>query len=153
MEEREFNIWAATVGEIILGFGTIECWTRYLVEISTGDEGYVHQASSLQGRIDRTISLLTEEPHCTLARKYDRKRLICALQSEKDFIQLRNDIAHNPLELDSAGLTIYCPDATEATGDVTYKRTYALDGLVAERAKLNILLKEVRQMQEESNNL
>ncbi|MFZ4108461.1 MAG: hypothetical protein ACOYK4_05585 [Candidatus Planktophila sp.] len=152
MEEKEFNTWATTIGEIILGFGTVECWTRYLVEISSGDEGYVHQGNSFQGRIDRTISLLTEEPQCALARQYDREKLIRVLQSAKCFIQVRNDIAHNPLVLTSAGLAVYSPVATKSTGDVVYDRTYTLDDLVTEKVKLNILLKEVRQMQEEANN-
>jgi hypothetical protein len=152
MEGKEFNTWATTIGEIILGFGTVECFTRYLVEISSGDEGYVHQCDSFQGRIDRTISLLTEEPQCALARQYDGERLIRVLQSAKCLIQVRNDIAHNPLELTSAGLAVYSPVATTSTEDVVYDRTYTLDDLVTEKVKLNILLKEVRQMQEETCN-
>ncbi len=153
MEENEFNRWATTIGEIILGFGTIECWTRSLVEISSGDEGYVHQAGSLQCRVDRIIRLLEQEPQCILARTYDRERLIRALHSAKGLIQLRNDIAHNPLELRLAGLIIYSTVATEAARDVIYERTYTLEILVAENIKLNSLLKEVRKLQEEAINL
>jgi hypothetical protein len=151
MEEEEFNAWSATIGEIILGFGAIECWARYLVESSSGDEGHVHQNSSLQCRIDRTIRLLAKEPQCALARKHDKERLIRVLQAVSSLIQVRNDIAHNPLELTSVGLVVYDPVATEATGDVTYSRTYTLDDLVAKKVKLNSLLKEVRRIQEEAS--
>ena len=143
MQEGTYNQWATIIGEVILGFGTIECWARSLVEFSSGDEGYVYQVDGFEGRINRVISILKQEPECFVARKYDRERLTGALISARSLKSVRNNIAHNPLEVCSGMLIIYDASATESTGDVSYSQ-YTLEELKGVRLQLNSLLKEIR---------
>ena len=143
MQEDTYNQWTTIIGEVILGFGTIECWARSLVEFSSGDEGYVYQVDGFEGRINRVISILKQEPECFVARKYDRERLTSALISARSLKSVRNDIAHNPLEVCSGMLIIYDASATESTGDVSYSQ-YTLEELKGVRLQLNSLLKEIR---------
>ena len=143
MQEGTYNQWATIIGEVILGFGTIECWARSLVEFSSGDEGYVYQVDGFEGRINRVISILKQEPECFVARKYDRERLTSALISARSLKSVRNNIAHNPLEVCSGMLIIYDASATESTGDVSYSQ-YTLEELKGVRLQLNSLLKEIR---------
>jgi hypothetical protein len=143
MQEDTYNQWATIIGEVILGFGSIECLTRSLVEFSSGDEGHVYQADGFEGRINRVISILKQEPECFVARKYDRERLTSALISARSLKSVRNDIAHNPLNICSGMLIIYDASATESTGDVSYSQ-YTLEELRGVRVQLNSPLKEIR---------
>lgn len=153
MQEDSYNQWASLIGEVILGFGTIECWTRHLVEISSGDEGTVHQGSNFESRINRVISLLEQEPECHVARMYGKERLERALTAARTLKSVRNDIAHNPLEINSGTLTIYDESVTVSTGDVSYCRKYTLQDLCSKRVELNDLLREIRLMQQDGANL
>jgi hypothetical protein len=143
MPEDTYNQWATIIGEVILGFGSIECWIRSLVEFSSGDEGHVYQADGFEGRINRVISILKQGPECFVARKYDKERLTSALVSARDLKPIRNNIAHNPLEICSGMLIVYDASATESTGDVSYSQ-YTLEELRGVRVQLNSLLKEIR---------
>ena len=148
MQENTYNQWATIIGEVILGFGSIECWTRHLVEISSGDDGYLYQVSNFEGRINRVISLLEQEPECLVARMYGRERLVRTLRAAIDLKSVRNDIAHNPLEVCSGALTIYDESATASTGDVSYTKQYTLEELRGICFQLNSLLREMRLMQQ-----
>ena len=148
MQEDSYNQWASLIGEVILGFGSIECWTRYLVEISSGDDGYVHQGGNFESRINRVICLLEQEPECLVARMYGKERLDRALKAARILKSVRNDIAHNPLEINSVTLTIYDESVTGLTGDVSYSKQYTLQDLISKRTELNDLLREIRLMQQ-----
>jgi hypothetical protein len=113
------------------------------VEFSSGDEGHVYQAGGFEGRINRVISILTQEPECFIARKYGKERLANALVSARGLKSVRNNIAHNPLKICSGMLIIYDASATEPTGDVSYSQ-YTLEELRGVRVQLNSLLKEIR---------
>jgi hypothetical protein len=113
------------------------------VEFSSGDEGRVYQADGFEGRINRVISILKQEPECFVARKYDRERLTSALVSARDLKSVRNNIARNPLEICSGVLIVYDVSATESTGGVSYSQ-YTLEELRGVRVQLNSLLREIR---------
>jgi len=90
-----------------------------------------------------------QEPECLVARKYGKNRLDRVLGIARDLKSVRNDIAHNPLELCSGALTIYDATTTRLTGDVSYAKQYTLEQLLEIRMQVNGLLKEIRLMQVE----
>ena len=151
MQGSELNRWYALIGEIVVNFGTCECITRSLVENLSGDEGYCYQNMTFEARIDRVLCVISQNPGLSFASRHgNADDWACILKSLKELLPLRNDIAHNPLEIvaneTSVNLAVYSSADTSETGDVTYSDLYTFEQLVEKRNSLNCVLGKFREL-------
>lgn len=150
MQGSKLDSWYSLIGEMVVNFGACECITRYLVEQSSGDEGYCYQNMTFEARIDRVLCCLSQNPESSFASRHGNAGdLACILKSLKELLPLRNKIAHNPLEIvddnTSVNFVAYNSADTSETGDVTYSDHYTFEQLTEKRNSLNCVLRKFRE--------